>query len=62
MDLALKSRSPSDKHKFYLQSSMIGITRVICGFPFEHPIDAIKVQWQSQPQFKNEYQIISHIY
>ena len=48
--------------KLYVQSSLIGMSRVIIGFPLEHPIDAIKVQWQSQPQFKNEFEIIRHIY
>jgi hypothetical protein len=62
MESVIKSRRPSEKHKMYFQSSMIGMTRVIIGFPLEHPIDAIKVQWQSQPQFKNELHIIRHIY
>ena len=48
--------------KFYLGCSAIGVGRVVAGFPFEHPIDAIKVQWQSQPKFKNEYRIIQHIW
>ena len=35
----------NDKAKIYLGSSIAGMTRVIVGFPLEHPIDAIKVQW-----------------
>ena len=48
--------------RLYLGSSALGVARIIIGFPLEHPIDAIKVQWQAQPHFKNEFQIIQHIY
>ena len=44
-----------------LQGSLLGIGRVAVGFPLEHPIDAIKVQWQAQPHFRNEIQITKHI-
>lgn len=36
---------PSNKFKMMMQGSFIGIARVMVGFPLEHPIDAIKVQW-----------------
>lgn len=32
-----------DKAKLYIGSSLMGMSRVIIGFPIEHPIDAIKV-------------------
>ena len=41
--------------RLYLGSSALGVARIIIGFPLEHPIDAIKVQWQAQPHFKNEF-------
>ena len=52
----------SERHKFFLGGSLVGMGRVVAGFPLEHPIDAVKVQWQAQPQFKNEFSIIRHIY
>ena len=39
-EFASKSRT-----RVYLTSSALGITRVLVGFPFEHPIDSIKTQW-----------------
>ena len=38
------------------------MTRVIIGFPFEHPIDCLKVQWQAKPYFKNEFEMAKHVY
>ena len=46
----------------YLGSSLVGMARVCIGFPLEHPIDAIRVQWQARPHFKNEFQIAKSIY
>ena len=37
----------SERHKFLLGGSLVGMTRVLAGFPIEHPIDAVKVQWQA---------------
>ena len=35
----------SEHNKFLLSGSLVGMTRVVAGFPLEHPIDAVKVQW-----------------
>lgn len=41
---------------------MAGIVRTLLGFPFEHPLDSIKTQWQAKPHHKNEFSIVSEIY
>eukprot|EP00347_Sterkiella_histriomuscorum_P019430 403341656 len=46
----------------YLGSSLVGMARVLIGFPIEHPIDSIKTQWQAKPYMKNEMAIIKDIY
>lgn len=43
--LAIQQPKITDKAKVYLGGSLVGMSRVILGFPLEHPIDAIKVQW-----------------
>ena len=36
-----------ERVKLLLGGSLVGMTRVVAGFPLEHPIDAVKVQWQA---------------
>ncbi len=31
------------------------------GFPFEHPIDSMKTQWQAKPYLKNEAAVTNTI-
>lgn len=41
---------------------MVGVCRTTIGFPLEHPIDAIKTQWQAKAHFRNEIEIVRHIW
>ena len=50
------------KGKMYLGSTLVGMGRVLVGFPLEHPLDALRVQWQAKPHYRNEYQIAKSIY
>lgn len=50
------------KWSYYSGTVALGIARTTLGFPFEHPVDSVKTQWQAKPQFKNEFAIIRHIY
>lgn len=37
------------------------MARVVVGFPIEHPLDALRVQWQAQPWLKNEAAVVKHV-
>ena len=43
-------------------SALIGCLRTICGFPLEHPCEAVKTQWQAKAYLKNEVEIVREIY
>ena len=50
------------KLSLYLGSSIVGLARTTIGFPFEHPLDSIKTQWQAKPYMKHELAIAKDIY
>lgn len=43
-------------------STLYGFGRGCVGFPIEHPLEAVKTQWQANPSLKNEYSIVKSIY
>ena len=53
----LETMIGGSKIKLYLTGGILGCLRSIVGFPFEHPLDSMKTQWQTQPHMKNEYYV-----
>lgn len=43
-------------------STLYGFGRGLVGFPIEHPLEAIKTQWQAKPAFRNEFHIVHEVY
>jgi hypothetical protein len=56
------SRLKQNKPLLYVSSFFMGVARTLIGFPFEHPLDSIKTQWQAIPEAVNEWDIIKRIY
>ena len=52
---------PVKQAKLVVGSTAIGMARVAVGFPFEHPLDSLRVQWQAQPWIKNEAALLRHV-
>ncbi len=55
-------RLKQNKVLLYCSTVLIGALRTLVGFPFEHPFDSVKTQWQANPGAKNELDIIMQIY
>lgn len=47
--------------RLWLASSLLGIGRTIFWLPIEHPFDTMRVQWQTNPKLKNEYEVVNKI-
>lgn len=58
----IRDKMTNSRYSFYLGSSLAGLVRTTVGFPFEHPIDSIKTQWQAKPHMKHELAIARDVY
>lgn len=47
---------------FYLKVSVLGILRGAIGLIWEHPLDSIKTQWQTNAHIRKSRDIVNHIY
>lgn len=51
----------ANPYNLYLQSGVLGVARTLVAIPFEHPLEAIKTQWQAAPHLKSEYEVMKRI-
>jgi len=47
---------------FYMKTALIGVARGAIGLLWEHPLDSIKTQWQTNVHVAKSTDIINHIY
>lgn len=52
--------SHNPTHLMFL-SSFLGMARTLVALPLQHPCDVIKVNWQANPQMKNELAVVRMI-
>ena len=57
-----KNESSKESLSFYLETALIGIARGAIGLVWEHPLDSIKTQWQTNIQVVKPSEIIYYIY
>lgn len=48
--------------EFYIKVSLLGILRGAIGLIWEHPLDSIKTQWQTNVHIRKSSEIINYIY
>ena len=51
-----------ENSEFYLKTALIGVTRGAIGLIWEHPLDSIKTQWQTNIHVIKSSEIITYIY
>jgi len=51
-----------ENSEFYLKTALIGVTRGAIGLIWEHPLDSIKTQWQTNIHVIKSSKIITYIY
>ena len=46
------------KEGLFRKSLAVGVVRTFLGFPIEHPVDAIKTQWQAHQRAAHELAMV----
>jgi len=50
------------KLDFYMKTALIGVSRGVIGLVWEHPLDSIKTQWQTNGHVVKSVEMINYIY